>query len=239
MRRDRKAQLELFFGVPITGVPTPLSRATARRSKHIEAPAPKPWHCVILAVDTARRSGYARYYNGHLEEHGETDTLDEPILERIVENTLERAGRTLPCVLVLEAPFGGSVDVVTALGVARERWLRAWRKADQSPARVVKVQPSTWRAPVLGSEWVGRPRAEVRAHEMRVATAFVQRGYPSGFRPMPLGGDQAAAILIGRWAAHAARVGRAIGKRAAKASLRAWTGTASHGRQRRKDPSRS
>lgn len=218
MRRRNPNQLEL--AIAGASAPTPLSRATARRSRHIEAPAPKPWLCVVLAVDTARRSGFGVFESGRYCESGEVDTLDEPTVELIVRNAVERAeALRLPIVLVLEAPFGGSVDVVSALGVARERWLRAWRLAGQSLARVVKVQPSTWRAPVLGAQWIGVPRAEVRAHERLIATAMLRRAGTSGH----VGDDEAPAILIGVWASHAARVGKAIGLRAAKASLRAWT----------------
>lgn len=222
MKRRNPNQLEL--AIAGASSPTPLSRATARNSRHVEAPAPMPWECVVLAVDTAKRSGYCVLECGRHCESGEVDTLDEAIVERIVANAVERAAfLNLPLVLVLEAPFGGSVDVVSALGVARERWLRAWRLAEQSPARVVKVMPSQWRGPVLGAFWVSQPREAVRAQERIVAAAILKRQRKLARASLPVGDDEAPAILIGTWAAHAARVGRAIGKRAAKASLRAWT----------------
>jgi hypothetical protein len=115
---------------------------------------------------------------------------------------------------VLEAPWGGSVAVVAALGAARERWLRAWRDAGQAGGRVVKVTPSVWRGPVLGRQWVSAPREEVRPQEQLVARAIAGRA---------VGEDEAPAILIAKWGSHAAQVGRAIGKRASKASLKSWT----------------
>lgn len=211
-----RGSLQLHFGFDEARAPTPLSRATATRSRFREAPTPKPWLAVVLAIDTARRSGWALGQCGKLVRAGEVDTLDEAIVDQIVANAVELAASvSLPCVLVLESAFGGSVDVVSALGVARERWLRAWRGADQALGRVVKVQPSSWRAPVLGSSSIGLPREQVRELEQRSATVIA--GYP-------VGPDEAAAILIARWGAHAALVGKAIGKRASKASLRAWTG---------------
>lgn len=219
-RRINPNQLALFEVA--ASMPTGLSRATARRGRH-EAPAPKPWQCTLLAVDTARQSGWAIYCMGVLQEHGEVDTLDEATLEQLVRNALEIATDcAVPLVLVLEEPFGGRPEIVAALGVARERWLRAWRQADQSLRRVVRVQPSTWRGPVLGSEWVSAPRNAVRDQEMRTARALTKRMTRYDGSVPPLGHDEAAAILIGRWAAHAAAVGRAIGKRATKASLRSW-----------------
>jgi hypothetical protein len=224
MRPKRNAnQLELWARAR-GDAPTPLSRATARRSRHIEAPAPKPWLCVVLGIDTARRSGWALSCKGAHVDSGEVDTLDEPIIDLIVANAIDyAAAMKLPVVLVLEAPYGGTVNTIAALGVARERWLRAWRNAEQSLARVVKVQPGQWRGPVLGARWTSAPREEVRSHEQMTAAAFVGH---------PVGEDEAPAIHIARWGSHAARVGHAIGKRASEASLRAWTGTPKPKRRR-------
>jgi len=220
---------QLSLGLTVLGdrgvvAATPLSRATATRSKTREAPAPKPWLCAVLAVDTARQSGWAISRAGSHVDSGEVDTLDEVTVGQIVDNAIGYAAATrVPLVMVLESPFGGSVAVIAALGVARERWLRAWRACDQSLGRVVRVAPSTWRGPVLGARSVGLPRDEIRRVELATARALV--GDPM------IGHDEAAAILIARWASHAAAVGVAIGKRAARASLEAWTGA--HGAKAR------
>lgn len=223
-RRPNTSQMELALTGPVGRCPTPLSRATSRRGARgrvVEAPAPRPWSAVVLAVDTARVSGWASYIVGAYKDSGELDTLDEDALAGAVGRSVDLADeRGLPVVLVLEAPYGGSVAVVAGLGVARERWLRAWRRAEQALGRVVRVTPSQWRGPVLGSKWVGARRDEVRAHEMRVARALLVR--ERGAAPL-LGHDEAAAVLIGRWAAHAGAVGRCIGRRAVRRSLRAWT----------------
>jgi hypothetical protein len=213
----RVAQLTLDLPLG-AGVPTPLSRATSRK-RMASTPSPKPWQAVVLAVDTARHAGWSIWSSGKLADSGELDTLDaEAVLDQIVANALDQAEQSkAPAVLVLEAPYGGSVDVVSALGAARERWLRAWRCAGQSRGRVVKVTPSSWRAAVLGSRWVGVERELVRAHEQRVARALASH---------VVGSDEAPAILIGKWASHAAAVGRVIGVRAQRRSLRVWTGKA-------------
>ena len=190
------------------------SRVARSRKAHSEAPAPKPWLAVVLAVDTARRSGCAVLVSGRLAASGEVDTLDHEQVARVVRFAVQRGEqRGLPVVMVLEKPWGGSVQVVAALGVARERWQRAWRDAGQSRGRVVLVRPSTWRGPVLGREAVRASRDEVRARELSVASAILGRAASA---------DQAAAVLIGRWAVHAAQVGRVIGERAKRASKRAW-----------------
>lgn len=194
---------------------TPAARATVRMRTRREAPAPKPWLCVLLAVDTACTSGWCISVAGEREDSGEVDTLDAAELARVVRCAVNLGeARALPVVLVLEAPWGGSMAVLVALGAARERWLRAWRDVDQAAGRVVRVVPSTWRSAVLGGRFVSAPREETREQEQLVARAIVGRA---------VGSDEAAAVCIARWAGHAAAVGRAIGRRAAKASLRAWT----------------
>jgi hypothetical protein len=158
---------------------------------------------MVLAIDTAARSGWAlvtgpeRYLG-----FGEADTLDASALAYIVQWAgchAQLAG--LPLVLVLEAPFGGNISMLMGLGAARERWLVAWRNARQPEHRKVFVQPSEWRARVLGKRWARAPREEVRPHEQAIAAAIVgQRVFP----------DEAPAILIGRWALRAAKVERTL-----------------------------
>jgi hypothetical protein len=119
--------------------------------------------------------------------------------------------------MVLESPWGGSVTVIAALGAARERWLGAWRAAKQSKARVVLVTPGTWRAAVLGARAIGMSREDVRALEKRAAGAMV-------LYARPVGDDEAPAMLIARWGAQSAAVGKVIGKKAVRASVKEWTG---------------
>jgi hypothetical protein len=213
MKKRPPVQLALV-AVPGSGdgrVPTRLVAARSRRP----ALAPKPWACVVLGVDTAARSGWCIAVSGKRVDSGELDTLDTPELERVVRWAID-LGRLggLRVVLVLEAPWGGSVAVVAALGVARERWERAWRDAGQTVRRVVRVNPSSWRAAVLGRGAIGLERQAVRALEQTVARRLVGR---------ELGADESAAVLIARWGAQAGAVGKAIGKRAQRRSLREWT----------------
>lgn len=191
-------------------LPTRLVAARSRRA----SPAPKPWACVVLGVDTAATSGWAIAVSGKRVDSGELDTLDTPELERVVRWAVDlgRLG-ALRVVLCLEAPWGGPVAVVAALGVARERWERAWRDAGQTVRRVVRVNPSTWRAAVLGRGAIGMPRDAVRALEQRVARGLVGR---------ELGADESAAVLIARWGAHAGEVGKAIGVRGRRESMAQW-----------------
>ena len=189
-------------------------RAKRRAAK--EPPSFMPWHCVILAVDTAARSGWALRLAGQHQAFGEVDTLDTDSVSAIVQCATRKAELVhMPVVLVLEAPWGGSVWTITGLGQARERWLHAWRLAGQSARRVVSVQPAIWRAAVLGRRYASTPRDETRAYEQQSARWMI------GERTRA---DESAAIGIGWWAAHAAQVGKVIGKRARAASRLKWEG---------------
>lgn len=199
--------------------PTAMSRATARMRSRREAPAPRPWLCVVLAVDTARRSGWCISVSGRRVDSGELDTdtvVASALLSRLVRWAVDLgASGGLPVVLVLEKPWGGSSVIVASLGAARERWLRAWREGGQSSGRVLLVQPGTWRSAVLGSGSIGLTRDVVRGLEASFVAHLMGRRVA--------GGDECAAILIARWASQAAQVGKVIGKRAQRASLNEWT----------------
>jgi len=190
-------------------------RARRRAKRAQPAPSAVPWQCVVLAVDTAARSGWSVRVAGKQSSFGEADTLDARALDYIVSWALYQAdSRGLPLVLVLEAPWGGPMPMLLALGAARERWLVAWRAHRLPPDQVVKVQPSTWRTAVLGREWASAPRAEVRRHEQLIAGAMVRKsGDGDGDKDGEVRGDEAAAILIGRWAERAHAVGLALGKK--------------------------
>lgn len=197
-----------------------LPRGKSRsRARCTVAPAPKPWECVVLAVDTAAHSGWSIWRKGNLEAHGEVDTLDARAVSEIVQRALTwsdpKSFVQVPLVLVLERAWGRRMHVIAGLAAAKERWKRAWRDAKQAEARVVTVQPSTWRTAVLGSGFARAERSIVRRAEQSMAAGLVGRA---------VGGDEAPGILIGHWASYAPAVGEAIGKRAARASLKAWQG---------------
>lgn len=175
-------------------------RRRAKRGRPAASATPLP--CVVLAVDTAARSGWAVLVGqDDYLAWGEADTLDEPALDHIVRWAAAQAQcRSLPLVLVLEQPWGGPMPIVLSLGGARERWLRAWRTCG-FVNRVVSVQPAVWRAPVLGKGWARAPRDDVRRHEQGVAAMIV------GERCR---GDEAVAILVAKWAMRAAAVAQVL-----------------------------
>lgn len=193
-----------------------------RRKVAKPLPAWQPWPAVVLAVDTAARSGWSIWVAGKLVDSGEIDTIDEPALLRITRAVHIRAIESrLPCVLVLERPWGGTMSVIEGLGAARERWRQVWVAAGESERRIVRVYPITWRTKVLGAQNARLPRNVVRAVERRMAAQVIasERGQRSfwrclfsmGERPAhEVGDDEAPAVLIGVWASKAAEVGKAL-----------------------------
>lgn len=192
----------------------PARPARARRAKR--APVPPPtllaWRCVTLAVDTARISGWAIRSHTGLLWSGELDTHDAGEIDEIVALALRCAG-TAPLVLVLERAWGKRTSTLIGLGMARERWRAAWQRAEQSPGRIVSVYPVTWRAKVLGKQWASAKRDDVRPRELAAARSEA-RGQWSQIGP-----DEAAAILISRWAMHSPAVGMVLPKRVREQSV--------------------
>lgn len=211
----RATQSELFAARPIKPVSSQARAMTAKR-KAPTAPAPRPWKCSVLAVDTADNSGFSVWVDGTLVYSGEVETRDTALLNKIADWPSSHTISAGPPVLVLEAPWGGSTETVVGMAMARERWERAWRDAGEAMSRIVRVNPSTWRAAVLGNIR-GLKREQIREMEGRVARALLDSP------KRVIGEDEAAAVCIGRWSSYAPQIGQVIGKRAVKASLEAWT----------------
>lgn len=183
-----------------------VSKAKRKRSKaRVFDGVAKPWPCVVLAVDTATRSGWAIRDHGKLVWSGEVDTLDAGELLAVVK--LAGSRKSVPCVLVLERPFFGGRNPLTigmSLGGARERWLLAWEHCgERRDKRVVSVTPAVWRSRVLGRGTGSLPREKVRPIEMRAARLMCGGDYEPGE-------DEAPAICISKWAAHAPEIGAAL-----------------------------
>lgn len=203
------------------GPVSPQARAMCVRPGRTKraAPAPKPWQALILAVDTAAHSGWSNWTDGKLDCSGEIDTDDAVVLQALCRRVTvkgELYGRKP--VLVLEFWWGGNARTCAGLHVQCDRWKQAWKATGGAASRIVKVSPGQWRGPVLGSWSVGKKREEVRDAELSTARGIVGRE--------DVGADEAAAILIGRWASFAPQIGDVIGERARDKSTAAWQGGA-------------
>ena len=164
---------------------------------------------VVLAVDTARRSGWAIRHAHRLKYSGEIDTLDYEGLEQVcalAANISRNVYLPRSPVLVLERPWGGRLNVLVALGMARERWCAAWARVGLPAARIASAYPSQWRAAVLAHGAHRLPREAVRERERLSAQAEVRKG-------VELGADECAAILMSKWATRAKHIARMGGHR--------------------------
>lgn len=179
-------------------------------------PSPTPHPAVILAVDTAQRSGWAVYVRGELVSYGEVDMLDPSKssdqwgvsgwnADRVCLHALWEVAFGLDwdapytaAVLVFERPFRG-----TSQGQWIGAWKAAWAANGGHKRRMVGVFPSSWRARVLGPGWARAGRDKVRARELEMAAAI------AGRRVRP---DEAAAVLIAEGASKSAEVGARLPK---------------------------
>lgn len=145
---------------------------------------------VVLAIDTARNSGWCLTADGKYVDSGECDAYgDAPreVCRRAVELDAKAE-------LLLETAFGGSLATLRGLGAARGCWLSAWRWATgkKTTARIRSVMPQTWRAALFGAT------AGFALQEKLTAQVFSRKTDPAP--------DEAAAICIARWASvHAAK----------------------------------
>lgn len=166
-----------------------------------------PWPCTILAIDPGRVSGWAVLVEGSLSAHGAAQTsIQRSDAAGIAESTAWANGHKL--VVVAEKWQGGwrgdrkSARTVAGLGASWGKW-EAVLEGVVPKRRIVRVGQSTWRARVLGGK-------AARKTEAWKADAIVAVKYRYGVQ---VSGDEAEAILIGTWGAHAREVGRVLPKR--------------------------
>lgn len=164
--------------------------------------------CIIVAVDTARISGWSIWLAGALLRSGERDMQRDPLaaVEVCADAMRVAEEHSLPAVLVYERPFRG-----TTQGQWIGSWKAGWAGVGGPQTRMVGVYPATWRAGVLGGGMHAAKREVVRAAEHRAASVLTRR---------IVGGDEAAAILIGYWATMAPEVATKLPKARARKAVR-------------------
>jgi hypothetical protein len=149
---------------------------------------------VLLAVDTAKSSGWCLLQGGKYVDSGQCDAFGS-----VPRELCARAVALNPkAVLVLEKPFGGNLATLTGLGAARGCWLSAWRSATgrKTDVRVVSVLPQVWRSQLFGA-------TASFALQEKLTAQLVSR-------KTDIGADEAAASCIARWAMRAQPSQRAV-----------------------------
>lgn len=170
-------------------------------------PTVAPHAAVILAIDPGAKAGAAIFVRDRLVAHfavfgaeGRRDAVEQA--------QLSAANLQLPLAVVAErwatgGPFTNP-RTMAALGAAWGAWREALELAGVNVKKVVRVYPQTWHAVTVGGRMT---RDKTRLVE------WVRQRY--GVEPASE--DAAAAIGIGCWATHAAKVGDVLPKRRAKA----------------------
>lgn len=190
-----------------------------KRPRKPKPPAsPRAWACTILAIDTAKCSGWALWTDGRLLDFGEVDKDNDAALLALCD----RARKTLPCLMALESMqyvyAGRSLATLVGLGAAREAWHRAWRDAGGLKGRIISVKPTRWRGALFGNTRRGMlgQGKKTRDYEQHFALHYVREHglelpAPANDNAQPvISGDAAAAICLGRWATCAGEVGVAL-----------------------------
>lgn len=163
-------------------------------------PTFRAWDCVVLALDPAEVSGWAIFVRGRYIESGEHRLFDAAgVVETArVVGVAKRWALELgiPWVVMAERSFGGRMGVgeTSALGF----WRYALLSAQLLPSYVGLVYPSQWRARVLPKGATGK-RDAVREREQEFARKLS--------RKETVGGDEAAAVGVGKFATHAGETG--------------------------------
>ena len=117
----------------------------------------------------------------------------------------------LPCVLVLERPFGQARGKARGgSDKGRELWRACWRECGGVMKRILSVYPSVWRSQALGKGYGSAARGDARAREQVVANKIKLDAEAVGMTDA--GEDEAPAICIGVWSAHAGVVGAVLPK---------------------------
>lgn len=163
------------------------------------APASQlPHDCATLTLDIAQTTGWCLSVRGIYVSSGEFDLLKHPMQLTVVcaaALELGRANQRIPVVMVYEKPFVAAGEGRCSQYIGA--WRMAWVGAGGVKTRMLGCFPATWRARVLGGAYASARRETVRPIEQRMATRIAGRA---------VGGDEAAAVCLAKWAAHAGEV---------------------------------
>lgn len=179
------------------------SSCNKRKQRQPRQPGPRSdaaLPCILLACDTANKTGWSIYVGGLLQGHGEHALYNDKGMEstRNVIDTLYELRRvtSFPIVFVSERSWGGVMGMSRTMAFGY--WVHALRTLGVPMSRIVEVFPSEWRSVTLPKGMANARREVVRPVEMEIALQVA--GCDT------LGKDEAPAILIGKWGVKAAAV---------------------------------
>jgi len=168
-----------------------------KRGPAPQYPTSRPLAAVLVALDSAKRTGYATYVLGRLWDYGEVNARVPAERSRVFADAIQAAYlRQVPVGVVLEVPWGGYVQVALSLHATALAWRESWLATGFRLEQFVERTAGEWRR-AFG--WSGLPRAQVRMYEAALAEQVIARdlGARRFSRPDP-GPDACAAISIGQ-----------------------------------------
>lgn len=164
-------------------------------------PLARPLDAVIVALDAAKRTGWAVYVRGVLHAFGDADSRKHDERGQVIAIGLRVAEMLrVPCGMLIETPYGGYTAVVLSLTETKALWREDWTRMTGTPDRCIDRTAGEWRRGLFGRG--NMPREQARALELQLAKRIVARDLP-GVPLTAIDGDSAAAICIGSTVTHA------------------------------------
>lgn len=168
-----------------------------RRSTARVAPTMTPLNAVLIALDAAKRTGYATYIAGRLWDYGEVNARSPADRATVFSNAIGAAYiRSIPVGVVCEVPYGGYQSAALSLYATVTAWRETWCMTGQPVGQMIERTAGQWRRDF---GWSMLPRAQVRRLESVLADQVIARdlGMRRIYKPTP-GPDACAAICIGQ-----------------------------------------
>jgi hypothetical protein len=162
------------------------------------APTRSPLDAVLVAIDSAKRSGYATYIAGRLWDYGEVNARLDAERARVFTDAIGAAYmRGLPIAALLEVPWGGYQSAALSLHVTAKDWRRSWEATGQPADRLVERTVGQWRRQLFGGRTLAREAARVLEAQYAAQCIARDLGARRFLKPEP-GPDANAAVCIGQ-----------------------------------------
>lgn len=181
------------------------------RGPAAQPPTSSPLAAVLVAIDSAKRSGYATYIAGVLWDYGEVNARLDAERARVFNDAIGAAYmRGLPVAALLEVPWGGYQSAALSLHATALDWRRSWVATGQPAERLVERTVGQWRRQLFPGRTL--PREEARRLEATHAEQIIARdlGARRFLKPDP-GPDANAAVCIGQTILHAGELRALLG----------------------------
>lgn len=156
-----------------------------------------PLHAVLVALDIAKRTGFAIYIDGRVWDYGEVNARVPAERANVFSNAISAAYiRAIPVGVVCEVPYGGYQSAALSLYATVMAWRETWCSTGSPVGHMLERTAGQWRRDF---GWSMLPRAQARRLESVLADQVIARdlGARRMYKPAP-GPDACAAVCIGQ-----------------------------------------